>query len=164
MARDSQTWPKASGAVRPARPMPWWRAIPLGAFIFGIHAAILAYFPSFDSEAANVGGILALVGFAVFVLGTARKHWITHISYVNLVMVMWLGIAYRGWKDLYPNAGLALAPLITLSLLAWAMPWLAPKVSSRVAREQLAPTTSLGRGIETVALAFLPAAAASAYV
>jgi hypothetical protein len=52
--------------------------------------------------------------------------------------------------------GILLALALLVHVTAWGFPWLSPRISAALAREQLTPTTRLGRFVQAFSLSLLP--------
>lgn len=137
---------------------PWWKSGGLALFVFGVFAVILAYYPSYSSVAMSVGVGLAFLGVIVSIRTVRTRDWWGQIGYINIWMLLVLGIAIRAWTDVIPFLWLWLILLPGFYLLAWALPVIHPKLSALLLREQLAPETIVGRGCMAWTITLLPVA------
>jgi len=138
--------------------MPLWKVFGANLLTFGFFGGMLALYPfhSYSPVALAVGAGLGVLGVVVGVRTSRTQDWWGQVAYLCILHLLFLGLAVRAWADVIPGIWFWLIFMLSLYLLAWALPVLHPKIAEFLWREQFAPETRLGRGCMAVSLALLP--------
>jgi len=142
---------------------PWWVGGGLALFVFGSFGALLALVPDYSPGALRVGVALMVAGVVVGSWGTQTKSWWSQMASVNLLMLSFLSLGIRFLAAVVPGTWVWLPLVLMGYLLALALPLVHPRLSEKLAREQIAPQTRFGRGCLAFSAAMLPAAGLSGY-
>jgi hypothetical protein len=142
----------------------WWKILPSSLFGFGVFAALLTFLPEYSFPYLVVGGVLAIVASISSVLQRTNKFKRAKVITVHSGLLLIFLLGARQWLFYLPNAWVWLLPMIISYSLAWAIPYLNPKISQILAREQLTPRTSLGKSIERLSWAVLPIVGGGAFL
>jgi hypothetical protein len=142
------------GLSRPSK----GKAVVAAAAGFAVFAVLLAFLPAFSALAAVVSVTLWLVGLGAVLWGVQTGRWWLQMAYWEVFLLFFFGMGLRSWSALLDRMGFGI--LLALALLvhvaAWGFPWLFPRISAALAREQLTPTTRLGRFVQAFSLSLLP--------
>jgi hypothetical protein len=86
--------------------------------------------------------------------------------YWNAFLLMMLTAAMRAWYVLLDRGPffVVLVSSLVLHATAWALPWISPQLSTKLAREQLTPTTRMGRFVQAFSLSLIPGIGATVYL
>lgn len=134
----------------------WLKAFTTSLLSFGGFSAILMLYPTFSNTAKWVGIVATILGIFVTVRTAYTKDWWGQMAFIHIWILLMLGIAVRAFTDVFPIFWLWFGALFVSYCFAWALPFILPKLSSFLLREQLTPKTKLGKGCMSFALAMLP--------
>ncbi len=141
----------------------WWKQILLvvGLFIGLSLFSILLYFtPPYNNSVTTIwiGVSHTLLGTAAMIIALWKREkgkWVA-FPLMHAWMFILYAIGLRALNAVYPiPMGWLLVFLVTYAL-AWLLPYIRPKLSSILLREQMAPQTKLGKGCMSIALGGLP--------
>jgi hypothetical protein len=141
-----------------------WKVVILSLVSFGVFGTLLSFTPEYSREVAITAGSVVVICVAASAWGSRTRSWWSQIIVLNGYFLIFLGFAIRAGGVVFPGSILWPASLVFLYVLAWAIPWLLPRISARIATEQLTPTTPLGRGCQSVALGLIPAVGGLSYL
>lgn len=138
----------------------WWKVLPISLFSFGILAGLLGFLPFFSVEYLTLGMILAVITTISAILQRTERY--KRSKYITIhagILILFL-IGARQWFFYMKNAWIWITPLIIAYGLAWIIPYLNPKLSLWLWREQFTPKTSIGKAISKISWVVLPIAGA----
>jgi hypothetical protein len=143
--------------------IPWWKQVLFvvgWCLVLSVFAALLIFIPPTETSITAIW-----VSVSHVVLGTAamiialwkREKW----QWVGFpLMHSWMFILYatglRALNAVYPIPMGWLLVFLLMYALAWLLPYLRPRLSSILLREQMAPETKWGKGCMSIALGGLP--------
>jgi hypothetical protein len=148
------------------RPRPIWRVLLASTAALGALAVLISLFPTYSPQVALGAAALWAMGAAAMYWGIHGRTWWHGMVYWNAFLLMMLTAAMRAWYVLLDRGPFfaVLVSSLVLHATAWAFPWLSPKVSAKLAREQLTPTTRMGRFVQAFSLSLIPGIGASVYL
>jgi hypothetical protein len=144
-------------AKRPTQ-MALWKVVALSVVFFGVFGTLLTFTPTYSLDAAITSMALGLCGVLAAAGASKTRSWWHQVALLNAFFIIILALGIRAGGVLFPGSIIWPASLVFLYLLAWAIPWLLPTISARIASEQLTPKTVIGRGCQSIALGLVPAA------
>jgi hypothetical protein len=110
--------------------------------------------------------MLSLTGVVVTFWGIRTGKWWLQWAYWEVLLLFFFGMGMRAWYALLDRGifGVVLVSALLVHIAAWGFPWISPNVSTRLAREQLTPTTRMGRFVQAFSLSLIPGIGASVYL
>lgn len=145
--------------------LPKWRSIGIWLIILAIFDALLVFFPRYSPYSLMLASFLSIAGLVVITQAIKRRQWWHEVVISNVLFLYFLGLSARALLVVLPNLFIVGLILIVPYCLAWLLPEFAPRISSRLFREQFSPETRLGQGCLSGSLALLPlAGVAGAFV
>jgi uncharacterized membrane protein len=144
----------------------FWRGVVLSATVFGGLAILLAIVPTYSFVATVVAIILSIAGMIVTNWGIRSRKWWLQLAFWEIFILFFMGMAVRAWYALLDQASfwLVLVSAVLLHTVAWTFPWIFPRLSARMAREQLTPTTRVGHFVQVFSMSLVPGIAGLAYL
>jgi len=142
----------------------FWKAVIANGSALGVFGGLLSITPAYSDEVALAAAAIAAIGVIASAWAFRSRAWWLQLVVLNGYFLLFLGFGIRAGAEVFPGSIIWPISLVFLYLFAWAIPWLLPHVSGRIAAEQLTPTTPLGRGCLIIALGLVPAAGALSYL
>jgi len=144
----------------------FWRGVALSIAVFGALGILLAIVPAYSSVAAVVATILSITGVVVTSWGIRSRKWWLQLAYWDIFLLFFMGMGMRAWYALLDRASfwVVLVSAVVLHTVAWTFPWILPRLSARMAQEQLTPTTRGGRFVQVFSLSLIPGIAGLVYL
>lgn len=135
---------------------PWWKLLAACILGLGVPGALLTLLPQFSFVASLVAIGLTLLGTIVGLVSLRWRSWWLRLTFVNTWLLLFLGISVRAFAVM-GQLGIAAAGLsVSLFLIAWALPAIAPRASEFMLREQFSPQSRIGQGCMRASIALLP--------
>jgi hypothetical protein len=144
----------------PVRNMPFWKVLIvmlLYLIILGVFSLLLVFLPNSKSRIAIIVAISHPLIGAMAVLLSARTNLVcSRFLGAHAWMFILYATGLRALNAVYPIPMGWLLVFLLMYALAWLLPYLRPRLSSILLREQMAPETKWGKGCMSIALGGLP--------
>jgi hypothetical protein len=138
---------------------PVWKLAALSFASYTAFAAMLAILPYFSPLILLAGFMLSGIATISGVVYLRRKSPAARcLSLVGFPTLLF-GIGLRSWSAILGNGGAWLAVLVAAYFVAWLLPFLSPRISTFLFREQTTPRTKAGKVALAIVLALAPSAA-----
>jgi len=147
----------ASAQLRSSE-MPAWQLGPLVFASCSVIAVVLGIFPSPSFPHFASGLATAALASAAAVVYQREGHSWAQWVFVAGWPTLFFAIGLRAWANLLSGIPVWYPIFVLAYLMAWALPFVSPRISRFVFREQTTPQTLVGRWLLSFSLALLPIA------
>ncbi len=143
----------------PVRNMPIWKVLII-MLCYCIILGVFSLMPIFISNGSTIAIIVAishpLLGAIAVLLSARTKYVLARFLGGHSWMFIIYATGMFALNEVYLIPMGWLLVFLVLYALAWLLPYIRPKLSSIILREQMAPQTKLGKGCMSIALGGLP--------
>lgn len=137
---------------------PWWKILLISLFTYGVLATLLTFVPEYSLIFMILGIALAITATVSAILQRVNGYeWIKIITTQASLLIFFL-LGVRLWLFYAPSLWLWLFLFVAAYIFAWYIPYLSPRISKILWREQINPETSAGKSILRAGLILLPIA------
>jgi hypothetical protein len=138
---------------------PVWKLAALSFASYSAFAAMLAILPYFSPLIMLAGFMLSAVATISGLVYTKHESPAARCISLAAFPTLLFGIGLRSWSAMLGNGGAWLAVLVAAYFVAWLLPFLSPRVSTFLFREQTTPRTKVGKAALAIVFALAPSAA-----